>query len=170
MKKIELLSPAKNLDFGREAINHGADAVYIGAPAFGARQAATNSIGDIDQLVRYAHLYGCRVFATVNTLLFDDELEVAVNMIRQLYNVGIDALILQDLGLLECNLPPIELHASTQCHNASIERIKFMESTGFKRVILARETSLEQMVQIHQATNIELEASLLSARSPPSLP
>lgn len=158
MKKIELLSPAKNLDFGREAINHGADAVYIGAPAFGARQAATNSIGDIDQLVRYAHLYGCRVFATVNTLLFDDELEVAVNMIRQLYNVGIDALILQDLGLLECNLPPIELHASTQCHNASIERIKFMESTGFKRVILARETSLEQMAQIHQATNIELEA------------
>lgn len=156
--KIELLSPAKNLEFGREAINHGADALYIGAPAFGARQAATNSIDDIDQLVQYAHLYGSKVFATVNTLLFDNELELAVAMIHQLYNCGVDALIIQDLGLLECNLPPIELHASTQCHNADIERIKFMESVGFKRIILARETSLEQMRQIRQATTVDLEA------------
>lgn len=156
--KLELLSPAKNLEFGREAVNHGADALYIGAPAFGARQAATNSIEDIDQLVQYAHLYGSKVFATVNTLLFDDELEPAVGMIRQLYNVGVDALIIQDMGLLECDLPPIELHASTQCHNADVERIKFMESVGFKRIILARETSLEQMRAIREATKVDLEA------------
>lgn len=156
--KLELLSPAKNLEFGREAVNHGADALYIGAPAFGARAAATNTLEDVEALVRYAHLYGCKVFATVNTLLFDDELEPAVKMIRQLYNIGVDALIIQDLGLLECNLPPIELHASTQCHNASIERVKFMESVGFKRIILARETSLEQMRALRQATTADLEA------------
>ena len=156
--KLELLAPAKNLEFGREAINHGADALYIGAPAFGARAAATNTVADIEALARYAHLYGCKVFTTVNTILFDHELEPAVAMIRQLYNAGVDALIIQDLGLLECDLPPIELHASTQCHNASVERIKFMESAGFKRIILARETSLEQMRQIRAATNVDLEA------------
>ena len=156
--KLELLSPAKNLDFGREAINHGADAVYIGAPAFGARQAATNTVEDIEQLSRYAHLYGARVFATVNTLLFDSELESAVQMLWQLYEAGVDALIVQDMGLLECDLPPIELHASTQCHNHTVERVKFMESVGMKRVILARETSLEQMRAIRQATSLELEA------------
>ena len=156
--KLELLSPAKNLEFGREAVNHGADALYIGAPAFGARAAATNTIDDIEALVRYAHLYRAKVFVTVNTLLFDDELEPAVAMIRQLYNVGADALIIQDLGLLECDLPPIELHASTQCHNTSVERIKFMESVGFKRIILARETSLEQMRTIREASQVDLEA------------
>ena len=156
--KLELLSPAKNLEFGREAINHGADALYIGAPAFGARAAATNTLEDIETLVKYAHLYGCKVFATVNTLLFDNELEPAVKMIRQLYNIGVDALIIQDLGLLECDLPPIELHASTQCHNATVERVKFMESVGFKRVILARETSLEQMRALREATTVDLEA------------
>lgn len=93
--KLELLSPAKNLEFGREAINHGADALYIGAPAFGARAAATNSIKDVEELVRYAHLYGSKVFATVNTLLFDNEINDAVRMIWQLYNIGVDALIIQ---------------------------------------------------------------------------
>ncbi|MBO7101958.1 MAG: U32 family peptidase [Bacteroidales bacterium] len=156
--KLELLSPAKNLEFGREAVNHGADALYIGAPAFGARAAATNTLEDVEALVKYSHLYGCKVFATVNTLLFDDELEAAVGMIRRLYNIGVDALIIQDLGLLECGLPPIELHASTQCHNASLERIKFMESAGFKRIILARETSLEQMRALREATTVDLEA------------
>ena len=156
--RLELLSPAKNLEFGREAINHGADALYIGAPAFGARAAATNTLEDIEALVKYAHLYGCKVFATVNTLLFDNELEPAVKMIRQLYNIGVDALIIQDLGLLECDLPPIELHASTQCHNATVEHVKFMESVGFKRVILARETSLEQMRALREATTVDLEA------------
>lgn len=156
--KLELLSPAKNLEFGREAINHGADALYVGAPAFGARAAATNTVKDIDELVRYAHLYGCKVFVTVNTILFDDELEPAVKMIHELYNTGVDALIIQDMGLLECDLPPIELHASTQCHNASVERVGFLESVGFKRVILARETSLEQMKNIREATSVDLEA------------
>lgn len=156
--KLELLSPAKNLEFGREAVNHGADALYIGAPAFGARAAATNTLEDVEELVRYAHLYGSKVFATVNTLLYDNELGDAVRMIRRLHDIGVDALIIQDLGLLECNLPPIELHASTQCHNATVERIKFMESVGFSRVILARETSLEQMRAIREATKVDLEA------------
>ena len=156
--ELELLAPAKNLTFGCEAINHGADAVYIGAPAFGARVAATNTLADIETLVRYAHLYRAKVFTTVNTILFDNEIEDAVAMIQQLYNIGVDAIILQDMGLLECDLPPIELHASTQCHNASIERIKFMESVGFKRIILARETSLQQMKEIRKATTIDLES------------
>ena len=163
MTRLELLAPAKNLDYGREAINHGADALYIGAPAFGARQAATNSIADIEALVRYAHTFGSKIFATVNTILFDDELDDAVSMIRLLYNVGVDALIIQDLGLLKCDLPPIELHASTQCHNATIERIKFMESVGFKRIILARETSLEQMREIRRAVNVDLESFIHGA-------
>ena len=156
--KIELLSPAKNLAYGREAINHGADAVYIGAPSYGARAAATNTIEDIENLVQYAHLYGCKVFTTVNTLLFDSELESAVAMIHRLYESGVDALIIQDLGLLECDLPPIELHASTQCHNNTVDRVKFMESIGMKRVILARETTLEQMKVIRNATHVDLEA------------
>ena len=156
--KLELLSPAKNLEFGREAINHGADALYIGAPAFGARSAATNSLEDIEALINYAHIYGSKVFVTVNTLLFNDEIDAAVKMIRQLYNIGTDALIIQDLGLLECDLPPIELHASTQCHNNSVERVKFMETVGFKRVILARETSLAQMQEIRNATHVDLGA------------
>lgn len=161
--KLELLSPAKNLDFGREAINHGADALYIGAPAYGARAAATNTLEDIEALVNYAHLYGSKVFVTVNTLLFDHEIEPAVKLIHQLYNIGVDALLIQDLGLLECDLPPIELHASTQCHNASVERIKFLEQVGFRRVVLARETSLEQMQEIRQATHLDLEAFIHGA-------
>ena len=156
--KLELLSPAKNLEFGREAINHGADALYIGAPAYGARAAATNTLKDIEALVNYAHLYGSKVFVTTNTLLFDNELVEAVKMIHQLYSIGVDALLIQDMGLLECDLPPIELHASTQCHNASVERIKFLEQVGFRRVVLARETSLEQMQEIRQATRLDLEA------------
>ncbi len=155
---LELLSPAKNLEFGREAINHGADAVYIGAPNFGARTAATNSIRDIEELVEYAHLYGSKVFATVNTLLFDSEIDDAVKMIHQLYNAGVDALIIQDMGLLRCDLPPIELHASTQCHNDTAEKVLFLEQAGFKRVILARETSLEQMREIRKSSHVELEA------------
>jgi putative protease len=155
--KLELLAPAKNLEYGCEAINHGADALYIGAPAFGARAAATNTLEDIESLVKYAHLYGSKVFVTVNTLLFDNEIDEAVKMIHQLYNIGVDALLIQDMGLLECDLPPIELHASTQCHNASVERIKFLEQVGFRRVVLARETSLEQMREIRQATTLDLE-------------
>ncbi len=156
--RLELLAPAKNAAFGKEAVNHGADALYVGAPAFGARAAATNTVEDLDELVKYAHLYGAKVFATVNTILFDNELDDAVKMIYRLYDIGVDALIIQDLGLMECNLPPIELHASTQCHNARVERIKFLEQVGFSRVVLARETSLEQMRQVRAATSVDLEA------------
>ena len=158
MGKLELLAPARNVESGREAVNHGADALYIGAPAYGARASATNTIEDIETLVRYAHLFGAKVFATVNTLLFDNEIEAAVAMINRLYNIGVDALIIQDMGLLECGLPPIELHASTQCHNATPERVKFLEQVGFSRVILARETSIEQMRAIRKATSVELES------------
>ena len=161
--QLELLSPAKNLEQGREAVNHGADAVYIGAPAFGARTAAGNSIKDIESLTHYAHLYHAKVFATVNTLLFNNEIDDAVAMLHQLYNAGVDAAIIQDLGLLECDLPPIELHASTQTHNASLPRIQFLEKVGFHRIILARETSLHQMEEIRRHTHADLEAFVQGA-------
>lgn len=158
MSKIELLLPAKDLSGGKTAVNHGADAVYTGAPAFGARQAAGNSLQDIEALVRYAHLYGSKVHVTVNTLLYDNELEAARKLIWELYNMGVDAILIQDLGLLKLDLPPIALHASTQCHNHSLERIRFLEKLGFTRAVLARETDLEIVQQIHGQTNIELEA------------
>ena len=158
MSKIELLLPAKDLSTGKTAINHGADAVYIGASAFGARQAAGNSLPDLEALVHYAHLYGSKVHVTVNTLLYDNELEGARKLLWELYNIGVDAVLIQDLGLLELDTPPIALHASTQCHNHSLERIQFLEKLGFTRAVLARETDLETIQQIHNQTNIELEA------------
>lgn len=156
--KIELLLPAKDLTTGKIAINHGADAVYIGANAFGARQAAGNSLQDIESLVQYAHLYGSKVHVTVNTLLFDNELEGARKLLWELYNIGVDAVLIQDLGLLKLDIPPISLHASTQCHNHSVERIQFLEKLGFTRAVLARETDLETIQQMHHQTDIELEA------------
>lgn len=158
MTYIELLSPAKNAQYGIEAINHGADAVYIGAPAFGARVAASNSFDDIEQLIGYAHTFHAKVYVTVNTLLFDNEVEEAVRLMHRLYDMGADAAIIQDLGLLECDLPPIALHASTQTHNMDLRRIQFLQQVGFGRVILARETSIEQMAAIHQSTPVEIEA------------
>ena len=158
MSKIELLLPAKDLSAGKTAINHGADAVYIGASAFGARQAAGNSLQDIETLVQYAHLYGSRVHVTVNTVLFDHELEGARKLLWDLYNIGVDAVLVQDLGLLKLDIPPIALHASTQCHNHSLERIQFLEKLGFTRAVLARETDLETIQQIYNQTDIELEA------------
>lgn len=163
MKKLELLAPAKNLEQGIAAISHGADAVYIGAPAFGARVAAGNSLQEIEQLACHAHCFGAKVFATVNTLLFDSEIDDAVRLLHSLYDIGVDAAIIQDLGLLECDIPPIELHASTQTHNATLERVRFMEQVGFKRVILARETSLEQMKAFREETSVELEAFVQGA-------
>lgn len=158
MSNIELLLPAKDLSTGKTAINHGADAVYIGASAFGARQAAGNSLQDIESLVQYAHLYGSKVHVTVNTVLFDNELEGARKLLWDLYNIGVDAVLIQDLGLLKLDVPPLTFHASTQCHNHSVERIQFLEKLGFKRAVLARETDLETIQQIHNQTNIELEA------------
>lgn len=158
MSKIELLLPAKDLSTGKTAINHGADAVYIGASAFGARQAAGNSLQDIEALVQYAHLYGSKVHVTVNTVLFDNELEGARKLLWDLYHIGVDAVLIQDLGLLKLDIPPLTFHASTQCHNHSVERIQFLETLGFTRAVLARETDLETIQQIHNQTNIELEA------------
>ena len=158
MNRIELLLPAKDLPCGKIAINHGADAVYIGASAYGARQAAGNSLQDLGELVRYAHLYGSKVHVTVNTVLYDNELEAARKLLWDLYNIGVDAVLIQDLGLLKLDIPPIAFHASTQCHNHSMERIQFLEKLGFTRAVLARETDLETIQQIHNQTNIELEA------------
>ena len=163
MQTVELLSPAKDLAIGITAINNGADAVYIGAPAFGARKAASNSLQDIAQLVEYAHKYYCRVFVTMNTVLYDQELAAAEKMIHELYRIGVDALIVQDMGILRMNLPPICLHASTQMHNYDIERIKFIDSLGFQRIVLARELSLEQIRQIRQSVKAELEVFIHGA-------
>ncbi len=163
MNKIELLSPAKNLQYGMEAINHGADAVYIGAPQFGARVAAANTISDVDKLVNYAHMYGAKVYVALNTLLFDNELDDAQTMIHSLYNIGVDALIVQDMGILEMDLPPIALHASTQTHNINPERIAFLDKVGFERIILGRELSLKQIGEICQSTHAEIETFVQGA-------
>jgi 23S rRNA 5-hydroxycytidine C2501 synthase len=157
MNKLELLAPAKNAEFGKAAINHGADAIYIGAPKFGARAAAGNSLADIADLIRYAHLYNSRVYATINTILHDNELEEAFKIINELYASGIDALIIQDMGLLELNLPPVPLIASTQTNNATVEKVVFLEKCGFKRIILARELNLTEIIDIRQKTTVELE-------------
>jgi len=157
MTSIELLIPAKDVQTGITALNHGADAVYIGAPKFGARQAAGNSLQDLEKLVQYAHLYRSKVYVTVNTLLYDNELEEARTLIWKLYHIGVDAIIMQDLGILKLDLPPIKLHASTQCHNATLERILFLEKLGFQRAILARELSVDEIQEIHQHSSIELE-------------
>ena len=156
-RPIELLAPAKNLEAGIAAINHGADAVYVGAPKFGARAAAGNSIEDIEKLVKYSRRYWAKVYVTLNTILFDDELDEALTLIRSMYEAGADALIIQDMGLLELALPPIPLFASTQTHNYSIEKIKFLEKVGFQRVILAREISLKQLRDIRSNSTIDLE-------------
>ena len=149
-RKIELLAPAKNLECGIGAIDHGADAVYIGAPRFGARAAAGNSLEDIAELVKYAHLYNVRIYVTLNTILKDEELKDTEKMIWDLYRIGVDALIVQDMGLLSLNLPPIPLHASTQMDNRNPEKVKFLADTGFRQVVLARELSLEQIRKIHE--------------------
>jgi collagenase-like PrtC family protease len=156
-RRIELLAPARDLDCGLAAIDSGADAVYLGAPRFGARARAGNSLQDIAALVRHAHVYWARVYVTINTLLHDEELPRAVELIHRLYDAGVDAIIVQDVGLLECDLPPIPLIASTQMHNHTVERVAFLEQVGFWRVILARELSLAQIRAIRAHTSIELE-------------
>ena len=156
-RPIELLSPAKDLNCGIEAINHGADAVYIGAPKFGARSAAGNSLEDIRELCEYAHLYGARIYVTLNTILKEEELEEAERMIWGLWRVGTDALIIQDMGITRLNLPPIPLHASTQTDNRTPEKVRFLEAAGFTQVVLARELSLNEIRRISEATTVPLE-------------
>jgi len=156
-KIIELLAPAKNLMCGRAAISHGADAIYIGGPRFGAREDAGNSLQDIEILVSEAQVFGVRVYVALNTILYDSELEDARLQIKNLYEIGVDALIIQDMGILEMDLPPIPLHASTQLHNYLPQQIKFLEAVHFKRAVLARELSLDQIREIRSQTSIELE-------------
>lgn len=155
---VELLAPAKDLETGIAAIDCGADAVYIGASQFGAREAAGNTLADIERLAAHAHRYWARVYAAVNTLLRDAEVEAAVELCHGLHAAGVDGLIIQDVGLLECELPPLPLIASTQMHNHTPERVAFLEKVGFSRAILARELDLEQIREIRAATSIELEA------------
>lgn len=154
---LELLAPAKNADFGIAAINHGADAVYIGGPAFGARANAGNTLADIERLSRHAHRFNAKVFVALNTILRDDELDEARQMAWQAYESGADALIVQDMGLLEMDLPPIQLHASTQTDNRNPAKVKFLEDAGFSQVVLARELSMKEVAEIAAQTNVALE-------------
>lgn len=157
MRKIELLSPARDAEVGIEAFNHGADAVYIGSPAFGARTAASNSVADIERLAAYGHQYFAKTIVAFNTIVGDQELEKARTLAWQLYEAGVDALIIQDLGLLKLDLPPIELHASTQTDNRTIDKVRLLKSMGMSRVVLARELPIEQIRRIHEAVDVELE-------------
>lgn len=157
MTKIELLSPAKDCEVGIAAINHGADAVYIGGPDFGAREKASNSIEDIERLCRHAALYDAKVYVTLNTVLYDSELERAQRMAHDCWNAGVDALIVQDMALLQMDLPPIPLHASTQCNNLTIEKIQFLENVGFDQIVLGRELSIGQIKEIREKTRVPLE-------------
>jgi putative protease len=154
--KIELLSPAKNLEVGLAAIDHGADAVYIGGPAFGAREKAGNSIEDIEKLCRHAALFDAKVYVTLNTLLYENELEPARQLAWDCWNAGVDALIIQDLNLLQLDLPPIPLHASTQCDNLSLERVQELEKLGVEQVVLGRELTIDQIREIRSKTTVPL--------------
>ena len=158
MNRVELLAPAKNLACGIEAIKHGADAVYIGAPKYSARSAAGNTLADIEQLVIFAHQYHARVFVALNTLLTDAQLAEAEQLIHDLYRIGVDALIVQDTGIFNLNLPPIAIHSSTQADNRSAEKVRFWQEVGCEQVVLARELSLQQIRYIAEQTNVRLEA------------
>lgn len=157
MKKIELLSPAKNIETAICAIDYGADAIYIGANSFGARVNAANSVSDIAKVVEYAHKFNVKVYVTINTILTNDEIIEAQKLINNLYQIKVDAIIFQDMGLFELDLPPIKLFASTQCHNISLEKVKFLEKCGVSRIILARELSLEQIEKICKSTSCDIE-------------
>ena len=148
---LELLAPARTASIGREAILHGADAVYIGGPAFGARDKAGNSLADIAGLVQYAHRFHARIYVTLNTILHDAELEAARQLARDCYDAGVDALIVQDMGLLELDLPPIALHASTQCDIRTPEKARFLAEVGFSQIVLARELTLQEIAKVRAA-------------------
>lgn len=150
MTPLELLAPAKNLACGMAAVDHGADAVYIGAQRFGARAAAGNSVDDIRQLCDYAHPYGVKVYVTVNTIIYDEELEATEQLIRQLDEIGVDAILVQDMSVLRMAIPPLPLHASTQTDNRTAEKVRWLQQLGFKRVVLARELSVSEIAAIHQ--------------------
>ncbi|QNM97028.1 peptidase U32 family protein [Chitinimonas koreensis] len=149
--QLELLAPAKTVEIGREAILHGADAVYIGGPSFGARHNACNEVSEIAGLVRFAHRYHARIFVTLNTILHDAELEPARQLVHLLYDAGVDALIVQDMGLMELDLPPIQLHASTQCDIRTPDKARFLAESGFSQIVLARELTLDKIRAVRAA-------------------
>ncbi len=155
---IELLAPARDSQVAIEAIVHGADAVYMGAPMFGARAAATNSIDDLATVCRFAHQFDAKVYATVNTLVYDHELRDCERMIWQLWHAGVDALIVQDMGILRLDLPPIALHASTQCDLRTPDKARFLQAMGFSQLVMARELTLDEIAGIRQAVQVPLEA------------
>ena len=161
METIELLSPARNLKCAIAAINSGADAVYIGATYFGARKSAGNSLSDIEFLTKYAHIFNVKIYVTLNTILDDKELQEAKKLIDELYKIKVDAIIIQDFGILylsaENKLSPIVLHMSTQCDIRNLKKVKFFEDIGAKRVVLAREMPLDEIAKLSKNTNIELE-------------
>ncbi|MBK9440594.1 MAG: U32 family peptidase [Comamonadaceae bacterium] len=153
--QLELLAPARDAAIGIEAINHGADAVYIGGPGFGARSSADNPVADIARLAAHAHRFNSRIFVTLNTILRDDELEPARQLAWQLYDAGVDALIIQDMGLLELDLPPIQLHASTQTDIRTPDKARFLQDVGLSQIVLARELDLAQIAAIRAATDAQ---------------
>ena len=161
MRTLELLAPAKNLECGKAAIDHGADAVYIGAPSFGARAAAGNSVADIAELCQYVHQYGAKVYVTVNTIVYDDELEAVRQLLCDLHDARVDAVLIQDMALLTSDgrlQSPLSLHASTQTDNRSAAKVRWLRSLGFRRVVLARELSIDEIRAIHEAVpDVELE-------------
>lgn len=156
-RKIELLAPAKNKETGKEAILHGADAVYIGISGFSARAAAGNSLEDIAELTAFAHQFNARVYVALNTILYDNELSQVEKLIREMYRMNVDAVIVQDMGILQLDLPPIPLHASTQTDNRTVEKVKFLEKAGFSQLVLARELSIGDISEIAAQTNVPLE-------------
>ncbi|MBR5101735.1 MAG: U32 family peptidase, partial [Muribaculaceae bacterium] len=158
MRDIELLAPAKNAEIGIEAIRHGADAVYMGAAHHGARASAGNSIADIARVVDYAHRFHAKVYVTVNTLVYDNELSDVEQLVRELYKIGVDAIIVQDLALLRLDIPPIALHASTQCDIRSVEKAKFYESLGFSQLVLPREFTREEIMAVAGSLNVPIES------------
>ena len=149
LTQLELLAPAKNLECGMAAVDHGADAVYIGAPRFGARASAGNSLDDIRRLCEYAHQFAVKVFVTVNTIIYDDELQATGQLIHQLDEAGVDAILVQDMGILQLDLPPIALHASTQTDNRTADKVRWLRDQGFRRAVLARELSVDEIAHIH---------------------
>ena len=161
MRALELLAPAKNLECGIAAIDHGADAVYIGASRYGARAAAGNSIDDIRQLCQYARPFGVRIYVTVNTIVYDAELSDTERLIRDIYEAGVDAVLVQDMGILRLSLPPIALHASTQTDNRTTEKVRWLRDCGFRRVVLARELSVDEIAAIHRdVPDVELPGGM----------
>ncbi len=156
--KLELLAPAKNADIAIEAVKHGADAVYMGATRYGARSSASNSLEDIKRAVDYAHKFNARIYVTVNTIILEDELADVEHLIHELYNIGVDALIVQDIGILRMSIPPIALHASTQCDIRTPDKAEFLEQVGFSQLVMARELSLDEIKAIRERVTVPLEA------------